>query len=191
MGRTRIRYRQFKFTPDGTFPLTHQGDKRSATLHHPQEFQRTLRGPTFRDPTFSRFGPPPFGTPPIVVQKFNIPKLAEIELAEAEIGRSRTDGVCSVSSFSALSCFLIFIFLFLFLGGTSHGTASQPSACRNWLGRWESMGSSALRFLTASALKAERKLEEEEKEKAKVKKMKEEMEAAEHEGKMLELNRRL
>ena len=53
------------------------------------------------------------------------------------------------------------------------------------------MDSSALRFLTASALEARRKLEEEEeKEKAKVKKLKEEMEAAEHEEKMLELNRR-
>ena len=49
---------------------------------------------------------------------------------------------------------------------------------------------SALRFLTASALEGTRKLEEEEKEKAKVKKLKEEMEAAEHEEKMLELNRR-
>ena len=50
--------------------------------------------------------------------------------------------------------------------------------------------SSALRFLTASALEAKRKLEEEEKMKAKVKKLKEDMEAAEHEEKMLELNRR-
>ena len=50
------------------------------------------------------------------------------------------------------------------------------------------MDSSALRFLTASALEAVRKLEEEEK--AKVKKLKEDMEATEHEEKMLELNRR-
>ena len=54
----------------------------------------------------------------------------------------------------------------------------------------EQVDSSALRFLTASALEAERKLEEEEKKKAKVKKLKEDMEASEHEEKMLELNRR-
>ena len=36
------------------------------------------------------------------------------KLAEIEIGRSRTDGVCSVSSVSAFSCFLLFLFLFLF-----------------------------------------------------------------------------
>ena len=50
------------------------------------------------------------------------------------------------------------------------------------------MDSSALRFLTASALEAKRKLEQEEKEKTKVKKLKEGMEAAEHEEKMLALN---
>ena len=55
----------------------------------------------------------------------------------------------------------------------------------------EQVDSSTLRFLTAAALSATRKLEEEEKEKAKMKKLKEEMEAAEHEEKMLELNRRV
>ena len=55
----------------------------------------------------------------------------------------------------------------------------------------EQVDSSTLRFLTAAALKAKRKLEEEEKEKAKMKKLREEMEAAEHEEKMLELNRRI
>ena len=53
----------------------------------------------------------------------------------------------------------------------------------------EAVDSSTLRFLTASALEAKRKLEEEEK-KAKVEKLKEDTEAAEHEEKMLELNRR-
>ena len=41
-------------------------------------------------------------------------ELAEVELAEVEIDRSRTDGVCSVSSFSTFSCFLLFLYLFLF-----------------------------------------------------------------------------
>ena len=53
----------------------------------------------------------------------------------------------------------------------------------------EQVDYSTLRFLTAAALKAKRKLEEEEK--TKMKKLKEEMEAAEHEEKMLELNRRV
>ena len=39
--------------------------------------------------------------------QFDFGQLAEIELAEVEIGRSRTDGVCSVSSF-----FLVFSFCF-------------------------------------------------------------------------------
>ena len=76
-------------------------------------------------------------------------------------------------------------------GGISHRTPSQPSACQYWLGRWESTCTPPHSpFLTASALQAKRKLEEEEKEKAKAKKLKKEMEAAEHEEKTLELNRR-
>ena len=45
--------------------------------------------------------------------QFHFGQFDEIELAEVEISRSRTDGVCSVSSFSAFSCFLLFLFLFL------------------------------------------------------------------------------
>ena len=107
-------------------------------------------GPTFSrfgpPPGASTFrGLHPSGAPPFKVQKFNIQKLAEVEigrsrnwpkskLAEVEIGRSRnwpksklsgrsrTDGVCSVSSFS-LSCFFFYFvfvlfftfFLFLFI----------------------------------------------------------------------------
>ena len=45
--------------------------------------------------------------------QFDFGQLAEIELAEVEIGRSRTDGVCSVSSFS-LSCFFFYFVFILF-----------------------------------------------------------------------------
>ena len=56
--------------------------------------------------------------------QFDFGQLADIELAEVEIGRSRTDGVCSVFSFSAFSCFLLvllshlalhFLFCFCFV----------------------------------------------------------------------------
>ena len=56
----------------------------------------------------------PSQTKPMMLDfgQFDFGQLAEIELAEVEIGRSRTDGVCSVSSFSAFSIFFSFFFSF-------------------------------------------------------------------------------
>ena len=111
---------------------------------NPKDFFRNLgegadpSGPHPSGPTCSGFGvvvvvgldfpgPPSAGPLPLRWTRmldfgqFDFDQLAEIELAEVEnklaeveIGRSRTDGVCSVSSFSVFSCFRLFHFFFLF-----------------------------------------------------------------------------
>ena len=70
-----------------------------------------------REPRMLDFGHFDFGQ--FDFGQFDFGQLAEIELAEVEIGRSRTDGVCSVSSFSlfffSFALFLLFFTFFLFL----------------------------------------------------------------------------
>ena len=87
-----------------------------AAVHLGQDYEANLRHAKKRMLDFGQFD---FG-------QFDFGQLAEIELAEIEIGRSRnwpkskligrsrTDSVCSVSSFFFFLCF-VFTFLYFFL----------------------------------------------------------------------------
>ena len=61
--------------------------------------------------------------------QFDFGQLAEIELAEVEIGRSRTDGVCSVSSFSLSFGSFDLSFYFSLLFSCSYSSLSSFCFC--------------------------------------------------------------
>ena len=88
----------------------------------PFEAQFELRKPPSNPPPPSPFRKPPFRSPPCKAPSPLEPPLEpplsplrpKSKLAEVEIARSRTDGVCSVSSFSLLFFFFLFLYFFYF-----------------------------------------------------------------------------
>ena len=100
--------------------------KREILALHPSNTPPFQKKKKLRGPTFPTFGPHPSGLEDARLRPISTSE-PKSKLAEVEIGRNRTDGVCSVSSFS-LSCFC-FCFVFLLSLLFSCSNASLSSFC--------------------------------------------------------------